>query len=133
MAVDTNAEAFARIRAILDTGDFGKFNELGLELMAEDIVEEYPQSGEVFRGRSTIQTMNEAYPSATGTQPTLKLRRFRSEGSLGVVEATVDYGDGTPVSWVAIAELRDGRVVRLTDYFGSPFEAPEWRRKFTAG
>jgi hypothetical protein len=44
-----------------------------------------------------------------------------------VIEGTIDYGDGVPVSYVGIMELRDGKVTKLTDYFASPFEAPAWR------
>ena len=47
-------------------------------------------------------------------------------------QLTIDYGDGTPVSGVTIIEVGpDGKAVRQRDYFGYPFEAPEWRAKFT--
>lgn len=46
---------------------------------------------------------------------------------LHVVESTIDYGDGVPVSYVGIAELRDGKVVKMTEYFANPFDAPAWR------
>ena len=45
-------------------------------------------------------------------------------------EGTIDYGNGTTAESVAIVELRDGKVVRQTDYFAAPFEAPEWRKPF---
>jgi hypothetical protein len=34
---------------------------------------------------------------------------------------------------VTIVELKDGQITRQTDYFASPFEAPEWRRPFLGG
>jgi len=49
---------------------------------------------------------------------------------LFVVEGTVDYGDGIPVSYVGIGELRGGRVSRMTEYFANPFEPPAWRADF---
>jgi hypothetical protein len=32
---------------------------------------------------------------------------------------------------VTIAELREGKIVKLTDYWGEPFEQPEWRRELS--
>jgi hypothetical protein len=29
---------------------------------------------------------------------------------------------------VAIAELQDGKAIRVTDYWGEPFMPPEWRK-----
>jgi hypothetical protein len=42
-------------------------------------------------------------------------------------EAVEDYGDGTPWHVIAIQECRDGKIVRLTEAFGTPFEAAGWR------
>jgi hypothetical protein len=66
----------------------------------------------------------------TGTTPQISLRRISGEGAHRVLEGTIDYGDGTPVSYVGIAELRDGKLVRITEYFANPFEAPAWRSKW---
>jgi hypothetical protein len=30
----------------------------------------------------------------------------------------------------SIIEFRDGKIVKQTDYFGSPFEAPAWRAQW---
>ena len=39
-----------------------------------------------------------------------------------VVEWTCDYGDGRLYRNVTIAELEDGRAVRVTDYWGEPVD-----------
>lgn len=31
---------------------------------------------------------------------------------------------------MSVIELRDGRVVRETDYFAQPFQAPQWRAQW---
>jgi hypothetical protein len=31
---------------------------------------------------------------------------------------------------VCIIELRDGKVLRETDYYAQPFQAPEWRAQW---
>jgi hypothetical protein len=68
----------------------------------------------------------------------MTFKRMLGGGDVYVVESTIDYGDGVPVSYVGIAELRDGKVVKMTEYFANPFEAPAWRvpyveRKARAG
>ena len=69
--------------------------------------------------------------ASTGTTPKMKLRRILKPGEAWVIEGTIDYGDGTPVSSVSIIETgADGKVVRQTDYFANPFEAPAWRKKW---
>jgi hypothetical protein len=45
-----------------------------------------------------------------------------------VVEWSTDYRDGRVYRNVAIAELRNGRAVRVTDYWGEPFAPPAWRQ-----
>ena len=56
---------------------------------------------------------------------------MRSPHALGdtvVVQWSTDYGDGRMYRNVSIAELRDGKAVRVTDYWGEPFVPPAWRR-----
>jgi ketosteroid isomerase-like protein len=125
-----NREAIEAFRQALEAQDMSALGQFVNEYAADDFVEEWPQSGERIRGKDAMARMNEQYEGATGTSPKMTLRRILSEGDLGVVEGTIDYGDGTPVSYVGIAEFRDGKVGRLTEYFANPFEAPEWRRPF---
>jgi hypothetical protein len=123
-------EMAARIREVYEINDMETFAKAQYEMSADDIVNEFPQSGERFRGRDNIAAMNRSYSGQTGT-PTTKLRRILKPGEAWVIEATIDYGDGTPISGVTILETGpDGKVVKETDYFGNPFEAPEWRRPY---
>jgi hypothetical protein len=76
--------------------------------------------------------MNSSYPESTGTMPKATLRRILKPGEAWIIESTIDYGDGTPVSSVSIIETGpDGKVVKQTDYFANPFEAPAWRSQYT--
>lgn len=126
-------EMVARITELFAKGDMREFGE-GLQgITAEDVVLEYPQSGERFRGRDTITKMNEGYGQSTGTAPTATLRRILKPGQAWVIESTIDYGDGTPVSAISIIEFDGGKVTRQTDYFANPFPAPDWRKPFRAG
>lgn len=120
-----------KLRGMYESGDVGALSQQLSELAADDMVQEWPQSGERIRGRDNILAVTEHYEAATGTNPSMTLRRLVKPGGAWIVEGTIDYGDGTPISLVSILETNDeGKVVRATDYFASPFEAPEWRRRF---
>lgn len=125
-------EMAARIKDMFEQGDVEAFGRSMLEMAAEDMVNEFPQSGEVFRGRDKIAEMNMNYPAGTGTTPKIALRRILKPGQAWIIETTIDYGDGTPVSGVSIIESgADGKITRQTDYFANPFPAADWRAKYT--
>lgn len=128
--IDANRRTVERIREAFESGEMEALGRVQQEVLTDDYVQEWPQSGERIRGPENVRAVNENYGQATGTSPTAKLRRITHEGNLAVVEGTIDYGDGTPVSYVGIAELRDGKVARMTEYFANPFEAPDWRRQW---
>ncbi|MEO7664813.1 MAG: nuclear transport factor 2 family protein [Candidatus Limnocylindrales bacterium] len=126
-------EMVARITALYDVGNMEAFGKDLAAISADDMVMEYPQSGERFVGRDRIASMNDSYDTSTGTAPKATLRRILKPGQAWVIESTIDYGDGTPVSAVSIIEFEGGKVVRQTDYFANPFPAPEWRQPFRDG
>ena len=99
------------------------------DLAADDFVQEWPQSGERIR-RENSKKLAEQYSEQTGTSPKMQLKGIRESGDLVVIEGTIDYGNGVPVSYVGIGEFRDGKVQRMTEYFADPFEAPAWRAPF---
>lgn len=124
-------EMVARIRNVYENDDMEAFARALNEMASEDLVNEFPQSGERFRGRDNIMAMNRSYSGSTGTKPSSKLRRILKPGEAWVIEGTIDYGDGTPVSAVSIIETGpDGKIVKQTDYFANPFPAPEWRKQY---
>jgi hypothetical protein len=126
-----DSQMVARIRQLFEFGDMREYGKAMEEMASDDIVQEWPQSGERIRGKANIAKMNEGYSANTGTTPKATLRRIVEPGKAWIIEGTIDYGDGTPVSSVAIIELGpDGKIAKETDYFANPFEAPEWRKSF---
>jgi hypothetical protein len=98
---------------------------LGLSL-ADDAVREWPQMGEIVRGRDQIGAVEghfEEFRLAVGER-----RRF---GDFVLVEWSADYGDGAIYRNVTIAEIENGEAVRVTDYWGKPFDTPDWREEMT--
>ena len=119
----------AAFEEVLKAGDFGRLSALIQEYGTDDFVEEWPQSGERLSKQAATR-MGEQYGEMTGTSPKFTYKRMLGSADLFVVEGTVDYGDGVPVSYVGIGEIRDGKVARMTEYFANPFEAPAWRADF---
>jgi hypothetical protein len=122
-------ELAARFEEVLKSNDFGRLAELTREVGTDDFTEEWPQSGERLT-RENSAKLTEAYADMSGTNPKFSYRRMLGGGDVFVIEGTIDYGDGVPVSYVGIGELRDGKVSRLTEYFANPFEPPAWRANF---
>ena len=89
------------------------------EIYHEDVVVEYPQSGERICGRSTIQALRGHHPSKLG----FTIRRVIGSGDLWVSEYVITY-DGRPVDTVSIMEFRDGKVAHETQYFAGPVRPP---------
>jgi ketosteroid isomerase-like protein len=127
--IDANRQLIDRYRKALESEDMQALTALQTESLADDYVQEWPQSGERIRRDNAIK-INEQYSQATGNTPKMKVRRIITKDDLAIVEGTLDYGDGTPVSYVGITELRDGKIARNTEYFANPFEAPEWRKQY---
>jgi SnoaL-like domain len=94
---------------------------LGVPL-ADDAERQWPQSGEVIRGRARIGEVESHFVGLR-----LGVGRRHAHGDTVVVEWSTDYGDGRLYRNVSIAELRGGKAVRVTDYWGEPFAPPQWR------
>ena len=119
----------AEFDAAARSGDFGQLNEMLQKYGSDDFVQEWPQSGERLTKANSMK-LSETYAEKSGTNPVFTYKRMLGGGDVFVIEGTIDYGDGVPVSYVGIGELRDGKLVKTTEYFANPFEAPAWRADF---
>ncbi|MBG6078681.1 nuclear transport factor 2 family protein [Rubrivivax gelatinosus] len=93
------------------------------ELLAEDFVLDWPQSGERFRGAERFVRMNQEYP-ANGPW---RFRVHRVVG--GAHDAVSDVGvtDGVQQARVISffdCDLAAGRVRRLVEFWPEPYAAP---------
>jgi SnoaL-like domain len=91
--------------------------------LSDDTIRRWPQSGEILRGKARIAEVESHFQGLK-----LGVTRRHACGDVIVVEWNSDYGDGRVYRNVSIGELRNGKVVRVTDYWGEPFTQPEWRR-----
>ncbi|GAA1440769.1 nuclear transport factor 2 family protein [Leifsonia poae] len=91
-------------------------------IYAEDAILDYPQSGERYRGRSTIAAQRGGHPA----DRRFSVLRIVGSGDLWVSEVIITY-DGAPSYSVSVMEFADGAVAHETQYFASTFGAPESR------
>jgi hypothetical protein len=94
--------------------------------LADDAVRRWPQSGEILRGKARIAEVESHFKGLK-----LAVTRRHACGDVIVVEWNSDYGDGGIFRNVSIGELKDGKVTRVTDYWGESFPRPEWRRRLS--
>jgi len=106
-------EALNRHWAASDANDFDAEHDI----YRDDAVLEYPQSGELIKGRGHIQASRVAQPSSKR----FTVRRIVGAGNLWVTEFILAYDDRPSYS-VSIMEFQDGKVARETQYFADPFE-----------
>lgn len=92
-------------------------------IYAVDAILDYPQSGERFRGRTTITAQRGGHPA----ERHFIVLRILGDGNLWVSECIITYNSVATYS-VSIMEFARGFVVHETQYFADTFDAPTWRR-----
>jgi hypothetical protein len=80
-------------------------------LLADDYVQEWPQSRERIEGPDDALAINRNFP---GGMPTMTFRR----------------ATGSRYQGVSVIQVHDGKVVKEVDYFAQSFEAPQWRAQW---
>ena len=92
----------------------------------DNVLCEYPQSGERIRGRRNLQALRGHHPAKPAG---FSVRRILGAGNLWVTEYVINY-QGKAVQTVSIMEFQNGKVIHETQYFAEPFPAPAWRRQW---
>ena len=105
--------------AAINAGDLQAFDRV----FTDDVVMEWPQSGERIRGEANRREIYSRFPSLPKVTP----RRVTGSGDVWTLEASLDYGDGDPYLCVFVFVVRDGRIAKEIAYWSKPFPAPDWR------
>jgi hypothetical protein len=92
----------------------------------ENAICDYPQSGERILGRRNLQALRGHHP---GKPAGFNVRRIVGAGDLWITEYTIMY-QGRLAFTVSIMEFEGEKVIRETQYFADPFEAPAWRAQW---
>ena len=117
------------------------------DVLAEDCVMDYPQSGEVFHGRTNIRAIFEtssrlgkAQVDRTSAQliggdlwaitPSFALVRIAGTGNSRTMILKSRYPDGS-VWWIIhFTEVSGGKISKSTVYFAPVFDPPQWRAQW---
>ena len=144
MAELTNREVVEQFVQAMNAGDLDRAEQL----LDENVVEDYPQSGERIRGRANRRAVVENYPGRSETPvqpgkvravvgddnwvmtPTMSLVRLNGSGEHFTSTGLINYPNGENWHIVQLVELRGGRIAKLTTYFAAPFEPAAYRAKF---
>lgn len=115
------------------------------EVFAIDAVQEYPQSGERFRGIDSIRGQFANYPNLEAQVPEIAdvvggttyamtpmytVIGVEGSGDRGVGILRSRYPDGVYWWVVNIYELVGERIARTRTFFAPEFEPPEWRAPY---
>jgi hypothetical protein len=95
------------------------------DIYHDDVIVEFPQSGERISGKRNIYELRAHYPAKLS----FKILRTRGEGNLWITELIITY-DGRPVNVVSVMEFRDGKIAYETHYYADPFKPPKWRSQW---
>lgn len=96
------------------------------DIYHDDVICDYPQSGERILGRNNLQALRGHHP---GKPSGFNVRRILGAGNIWITEYTITYHEQLAYT-VSIMEFSNGKVVHETQYFGEPFEAPSWRSQW---
>ena len=97
------------------------------EFLHDDYVLEWPQSAERIRGRANFVAINQNYPAHGRWQFTV--HRILAEGD--EVVSDVDVTDGVTTGRViTFSTIRDGKIVRQTEFWPDPYDPPAWRAEW---
>jgi hypothetical protein len=118
---DSDAAIRARIQQHWEASERGQI-EAEHAIYAADAILDYPQSGERFRGRASIQAQRGGHPADRH----FTVRRIQGSGSLWVSECVITY-DGVATNSVSLMEFTGGLVSHETQYFADPFPAAPGR------
>jgi ketosteroid isomerase-like protein len=92
----------------------------------DNVVCEYPQSGEKIHGRHNLQALRGHHPEKPSG---FAVRRIVGANDFWVTEYVINY-QGKPFLTVSIMEFHNGKVTHEAQYFAEPFEPPAWRSQW---
>lgn len=133
-----------RVFEFINRGEFDRLHEV----LADDLVAEWPQSGERIRGADNMAKLLASYPGgllspSTETAefvagdedrflltPMFTMVRAEGTGDSAVGSMRTRYPDGSDWYIISIAHSADNKLTHLVQYFAPVYDAPEWRSEW---
>ena len=97
--------------------------------LAENVVVDWPHTGERFQSRENVVGVNRAYPEGWS----IEVRRIVADGDAVAAEVAVAEPGGV-AHCSGFYQLEAGLIARATEYWtdAGAEEPPAWRRRFAA-
>ena len=119
----SNKQILENFWATMETNDF----HAASQLLHDDYILEWPQSGEHILGRNNFTAINTNYPAEGKWH--FQIDHILAEGDMVVTDVNVT--DGTIVGRViTFSTIRDEKIWKQVEFWPDPFEAPKWRAKW---
>jgi len=123
---DVTQESKQVVRNFWEAMQSNDFRRAG-DLLHDDYLLEWPQSGERIRGRENFVAVNENYPAQGRWE--FKIHRIIAEAE--EVVSDIEVTDGVVVARViTFSTVREGRILRQTEFWPDTFEAAPWRAQW---
>ena len=120
---EESKQVVERFWAIMQTNDFKAVGEL----LHDEYVLEWPQSGERIRGRENFVAINENYPAHGRWEFTVHRIIAEAHEVVSDVEVTDGVIAGRAITF---STVQDGRILHQIEFWPDPFEAPAWRAQW---
>jgi ketosteroid isomerase-like protein len=118
MPEHNSAALVTRYWRLMDAADFTG----AAALLADEYTCDWPQSRERIHGRENFVAVNAHYPGRWR----IALRRLIASGDHVATEVVMTSGDQI-LTAVSFFEVHDGKIMRESDYWPEPYDAPAWR------
>ena len=119
----TNKQILEQFWETMATNDFYAVGQL----LHDDYILEWPQSGERILGRENFSALNTAYPAAG--QWTFRINHIAEDGELVVTDVSVSDGK-LQDRCITFSTIRDGKIWKQIEFWPDSFEAPAWRAQW---
>jgi ketosteroid isomerase-like protein len=97
------------------------------QVLHDDYILDWPQSGERIRGRSNFVAVNENYPAHGRWEFTL--HRLLADGN--EVVSDVEVTDGVLRGRaITFSTVQDGRIRSQVEFWPDPYEPADWRKEW---
>jgi limonene-1,2-epoxide hydrolase len=118
-----NKQIIETFWSTMETNDFYAVSQL----LHDDYILEWHQSGERIRGRDNFAAINTYYP--TEGKWTFHINHIAADGD--VVVSDVNVSDGKRKDRViTFSTIKDGKIWKQVEFWPEPFEASKWRAKW---
>lgn len=118
-----NSQIIENFWATMETNDFYAV----AQLLHDEYILEWPQSGERILGRDNFAALNTNFPAEGKWQ--FKVNAMVAENDVVVSDVSVSDGKRQDRA-ITFSTVRDGKIWRQVEFWPESFEAPDWRAKW---